>query len=414
MMSLRTRLIGLLVVAIVAVVVLAAGATLLVMDGPDDGARARSAAEHVRAVNWLVDGSVQRARAAGLIVAARPSAAAIDADYTQELIDALRAAGSTLTLLVEASGGRTRQVAFPVTETEWARLSLPSAPPSPLLPLLSYGLLVILGATAIAVPIAARILRPVRLMERIIASVRADGTLAPIDDRGTPEERSIARSFNALSARVSAAYEGRIRVIAAAGHDLRTPMTRLRLRAEFLPESDRIAWLRDLAELDAIADSAIRLVREETDPSAFERVALREMIETIVGELEDIGLPAVTVDPIDFFVEAQPLALKRALRNVVENAARHGGGARVAVEAEEGMVAIVVEDDGPGIPARLMDRVFEPFFSVDQARQKKTGGAGLGLAIAKEIVERQGGRIALSNRTAGGLRQEVRLPASTA
>lgn len=409
-MSLRTRLIALLVAAIVAVMVLAAGVTALVIDGPDDGMRARSTAEAINAVARLVDGSPERAQIAGLKLSPPPSSALLDADTTREIVDALRSVGSTLPAVVETTGERTRQVAFPVTDTEWARVTLSSGPPSPVRPLTSYGILVILGATAIAVPIAARILRPVRLMERIIASVRADGTLASIPERGTPEERSIARSFNALSARLSAAYEGRMRFIAAAGHDLRTPMTRLRLRAEFLPEAERAVWLRDLAELDAIADSAIRLVREETDPSSFERIGLSAMLEAIAGELADIGLPASVVGPVDASVEVQPLALKRALRNLVENAARHGGGARITAEMEAEAVVIEIEDDGPGIPAPLMDRVFEPFFSVDPARQKTAGGAGLGLAIAREIIERQGGRITLVNRAGGGLRQEVRLP----
>lgn len=412
MISLRARLIGLLVAAIVAVVVLAAGATALVVDGPDDGMLARSAAEAVVAVARLVEGSPGRARDAGLTLAPPPPSARVDAGGTAEIVGALRSIGSPLPAIAEATGERTRQVAFPVTDTEWVRMALPSGPPSPAWPLASYALLVILGATAIAVPIAARILRPVRLMERIIASVRADGTLAPIPERGTPEERSIARSFNALSARLSAAYEGRMRFIAAAGHDLRTPMTRLRLRAEFLAEAERAVWLRDLAELDAIADSAIRLVREETDPSSFERVALGGIIATIVSELSDIGLRATASGPIEADVEAQPFALKRALRNLVENAARHGGGARVIVLREADAVLIAIEDDGSGIPASLMDQVFEPFFSVDPARQKTTGGAGLGLAIAREIVERQGGRITLANRPEGGLRQEVRLPAA--
>lgn len=365
--------------AIVAVVVLAAGATALVKDGPDDGMRARSAAEAIVAVARLVGGSLARARDAGLTLAPLPPSARIDATGTADIVGALRSIGSPLPAVAEATGERTRQIAFPVTDTEWVRMALPSGPPSPVWPLASYALLVILGATAIAVPIAARILRPVRLMERIIARVRADGTLAPIPERGTSEERSIARSFNALSARLSAAYEGRMRFIAAAGHDLRTPMTRLRLRAEFLPEVEREVWLRDLAdlsELDAIADSAIRLVREETDPSSFERGALSGMIAAIAGELSDIGLRATAAGPIEADVEAQPFALKRALRNLVENAARHGGGARVAVRREADAVLIAIEDDGPGIPTPFMDRVFEPFFSVDPARQKTTGGAG--------------------------------------
>ncbi|RIY01384.1 two-component sensor histidine kinase [Aureimonas flava] len=413
MTTLRTRLIALLVSAILLVVVLAAGVTFLVIERPDDGALSGSEAEKVVVVSRLLGGSVERARKAGFTVVRPPASATVDAERTREIAEALRALGSSLPVLVVETGERTRRIAFPVANDAWVEMRLPSHPPSPIRPLVAYVSLVVAGAAAIAVAVAARVLRPVRLMETIISSVRADGGLDPIAETGTPEERAIARSFNALSARLAAAFEGRMRFIAAAGHDIRTPLTRLRLRAEFLPDGDRAVWLRDLAEIDAIADSAIRLVREETDPASFEPVPLGELIGTIVAELHELGLPVSVSASQECVVRAQPLALKRALRNLIENAVRHGGAAHVAWEATGDTARVVIEDDGPGIPAHLMDRVFEPFFSVDPARQKTTGGAGLGLAIAREIVERQGGCIRLRNRASGGLRQEVGLPVAS-
>ncbi|WP_182086457.1 ATP-binding protein [Aureimonas sp. ME7] len=411
MNSLRTRLILFQVAAIVTVVVLAAGGTFLLVDKPDDGMLLRAQVEQVAATARLVGGSPERAEAAGLKLGSRPAGEAVDEDETREMQEALAAAGTPLPVLVASAGGRMREVAVPLGGGPWVFLRLASAPPPPVRPMLAYVSLVILGAGVVSLAVAARVLRPVRLMDEIIASVRTDGTLSPVAERGPPEERAIARAFNALSARLSAGVESRMRFVAAAGHDLRTPMTRLRLRAEFLPEGERAVWLRDLAEMDAIADSAIRLVREDVDLASFDPVAPADLLAEIASELHDLGMTAElgTLFPAAL-VEAQPLALKRALRNLAENAVRHGGGASIAMEGDGNTVAITIEDRGPGIPEPLLGRVFEPFFRVDPARRKGDGGTGLGLAIAKDIVERQGGQLTLRNRPGGGLRQEVRLP----
>jgi signal transduction histidine kinase len=204
--------------------------------------------------------------------------------------------------------------------------------------------------------------------------------------------------------------ESRMRLVAAAGHDLRTPITRMRLRAEFLPDQEQSAWLRDLDELRRIADSSIQLVHEEVERKSDESVRLDKLTETVVEELTATGLTIELVGSTPVLIRAAPLAITRVIRNILTNAATHGKGCKALVEARLDSAVLVIEDRGPGIPEAVIDRVFEPFFRIDPARQQFIPGAGLGLAIAKEIVGRHNGEIALTNRAAGGLRQEIKFP----
>ncbi len=169
-------------------------------------------------------------------------------------------------------------------------------------------------------------------------------------------------------------------MIAAAGHDLRTPMTRMRLRAEFIEdEAEREKWLADLAELDSIADSAIRLVREEAQEQdeAVAELRLDRLLDDIAGELAALGYAVSQEDLPALSMRAAPLALKRALRNLIINAATHGGGAELLLSQSGDRAEIAVLDRGPGIPEPLMDRAFEPFFRIDPGRRKSIPGAGL-------------------------------------
>jgi signal transduction histidine kinase len=198
-----------------------------------------------------------------------------------------------------------------------------------------------------------------------------------------------------------------MRLVAAAGHDLRTPMTRMRLRAEFLEEEERAKWLEDLDELDRIADSAMQLVREEVEGEPKQSIRLDQFTARICDDLALMKSPVTLLKSEPVTVWSAPLALTRALRNLIINAATHGGGAFITVVPHGNAALITIEDEGPGIPDQIMPRVFEPFFRVDPGRRKSIPGAGLGLAIAKEIVERHGGRLILRNRSPKGLRQEV-------
>jgi len=202
-------------------------------------------------------------------------------------------------------------------------------------------------------------------------------------------------------------------LVAAAGHDLRTPLTRMRLRAEFLGEEERAMWLNDLEELDHIADSAIQLVREETQREKIHLFRVDEVVSDICQDLASMNASVRVLKMEPVTISSAPLALTRAVRNLVINAATHGGGAFVTVGLTDGAALITVDDEGPGIPEQSMSRVFEPFFRVDAARRKSGPGAGLGLAIAKEIVERYGGKLTLKNRSPRGLRQKLAFPAWT-
>jgi signal transduction histidine kinase len=181
----------------------------------------------------------------------------------------------------------------------------------------------------------------------------------------------------------------------------------MRLRAEFLDDDERSQWLHDLDELDRIADSAIQLVREETVGKGTEPIRLDVLVRRICQELVLIDFPVELADLDPVTVRMSPLAFTRALRNLVINAATHGGGAIVSVAECDQIVLVVIDDDGPGIPEKDLSSVFEPFFRVDPARRKHIPGAGLGLAIAKEIIERQGGTLVVENRKPSGLRQTL-------
>lgn len=313
--------------------------------------------------------------------------------------------------VIERSGGE-RVAAQRLEDGRYMLFPFPrqmGPPPEIWLALLAWLALVVIGVMGAVLALAWRATQPFAILERAIGSVGPDGVLPHVPETGGSEARQTAAALNALSDRLKAAMESRMRLVAAAGHDLRTPMTRMRLRAEFIAEEERAAWLNDLDELDAIADSAIRLVKEEGAGEDRRQVDLGKLVQETAAELAHTALPVELGQIVPATVTAGPLALRRALRNLVTNAATHGGGARVRLEADAGEARVIIEDDGPGIPEELIPRVFEPFFRVNPGRTQTTKGAGLGLAIAKEIIERFAGSIEISNRPEGGLRQVVRL-----
>jgi signal transduction histidine kinase len=307
--------------------------------------------------------------------------------------------------------------ALKLDDGRWILYPFPK--PLPLPPQLWWGLgawlcLMVIGVVAVALVMAHRVTRPFVILENAIASVGSDGILPHTPEVGSGEARQTAAALNALSDRLKAAMESRMRLVAAAGHDLRTPMTRMRLRAEFLSDEERASWLTDLDELDAIADSAIHLVKEEGAGEDRGPVALDVLVRETAAELAGAKLPVVLQQVVPATVTAGPLALKRALRNLVTNAATHGGGARVSLGIEGEEARIAIEDDGPGIPEALIPQVFEPFFRANPGRTQTIKGAGLGLAIAREIIERFGGTIEIRNRPEGGLLQLITLKVTPA
>jgi signal transduction histidine kinase len=307
-------------------------------------------------------------------------------------------------------------VSIPIAGKGWLLLPIADLPPQrkPWYGLLKWLALITVGVSAIAIFAAHRMVQPLMLLENAVESVGPDAILPLLPEKGPAEVRATARALNSLSSRLRSAIESRMRLLAAAGHDLRTPITRMRLRAEFVEdEEERRLWLTDLDELERIADSAILLVREESGKTSPETLRLDTLVTGIAGELKDQNLDVTVTGTQTVSVRAGKLALSRALRNLMINAATHGRQATVSVadaDGADGAVAqVIIEDKGPGIPPELLYRVFEPFFRVDPGRRQNIAGAGLGLTIAREIVQRAGGDIKISNRNGGGLKQVVEL-----
>ena len=307
-------------------------------------------------------------------------------------------------------------VSIPIAGKGWLLLPIADLPPQrkPWYGLLKWLALITVGVSAIAIFAAHRMVQPLMLLENAVELVGPDAILPLLPEKGPAEVRATARALNSLSSRLRSAIESRMRLLAAAGHDLRTPITRMRLRAEFVEdEEERRLWLTDLDELERIADSAILLVREELGKTSPETLRLDTLVTGIAGELKDQNLDVTVTGTQTVSVRAGKLALSRALRNLMINAATHGRQATVSVadaDGADGAVAqVIIEDEGPGIPPELLYRVFEPFFRVDPGRRQNIAGAGLGLTIAREIVQRAGGDIKISNRNGGGLKQVVEL-----
>jgi len=419
--TLRAQVTAILVVAVLVVIALANSASFFLSRPPElpfggIGAIARHVAETADLAAAVPAGTP----APGLSTA--PPAGAIAEEPTRRLAEALAQNGRSLRVrVVHPEGGGPLVTAAGLPDGRWLVIrdagGLPPLPPGP--PGGPFGFAIwltcmVAGVTGVVVLVVRRLTKPLSLIEEAVTRIGPDGEPPVLPEEGPAEVRAAAAAINRLSARLKSAMDSRMRIVAGAAHDLRTPLTRMRLRAEFIPDDEeRVQWLADLAELDRIADSAIRLVREEVEGGPEEVVRLDVLVEGVVAEVEEARCPVRLVDAEPASVRGRPLSLRRATRNLVVNAATHGGGARVAVRQDNGRALLLIEDDGPGIPEALMGQVFEPFFRVDPARHVKIPGAGLGLAIANEIISRHGGRLVLANRPGGGLLQQVELPAVT-
>lgn len=435
MTSLRTKVAALVVAALLVVVVLSGAITFFVLDrGPPPRPDLMSTVAQVTLIAALAEGGAAAERARSSLIAASPPSGSVDTRRSLEVTQALAAMGYPAEVQVvhlaerfpeKGEGadpppgpegpGRRQVAAIRLGDGQWLNVpvdtDMPLPPPSFPLRLVAWLMLTGLGFTAVILVVVNRLLRPLVLLQKTVDEIGPNGELPVLKEAGSAEVRAAVRTINALGERLKGAMESRMRIVAAAAHDLRTPLTRLRLRAEFLSDEDeREKWFSDLEELDRIADSAIRLVREEVSTSDLELLGLDELAGAVCLEARQSGLKAELEDGEPVVVPARPLSLKRAVRNLVTNAATHGRGARLKVWSDGERAHLLIQDEGPGIPEALIDRAFEPFFRIDPARQAAIPGAGLGLAIAHEIITRHGGTLRLTNRAKGGLSQHVTLP----
>ena len=420
MRGLVARIALIFILSMCSVLIIATVVTSLVLNRSDADRSAAPMARHIASTSDILLGAqpqkreqVPRRIPPGEIVSALPVGTVLD-DQTLALQRALAKEGETRLVTVIDTGTGEPVAAMSLDDGRWMLFSYPKPmgpPPELALATAAWLTLFVIGIVIVALIMAYRVTRPFVMLDEAVRSVGPDGVLPHTPEVGSGEARRTAAALNALSDRLRGAMESRMRLVAAAGHDFRTPMTRMRLRVEFLPEEERERWLADLDELDGIADSAIKLVQEEGAGDDRKPLVLEQLVRETVEELQVAQLP-VTLGTLDSAsVMAGPLALRRALRNLITNAATHGGGARVRLEKLPEHTRIVIDDDGPGIPETLLSQVFEPFFRANPARTQAIKGAGLGLAIAREIIERFGGTIEIRNRPEGGLEQVVRLKA---
>jgi signal transduction histidine kinase len=272
-----------------------------------------------------------------------------------------------------------------------------------------------LGITAvvlsvIAVLVARGIARPMRRLATAAELLGRGEAVPPLPESGPDDIRQTAEAFNRMQARLQRFVEDRTRMLAAIGHDLRTPLTSLRLRAEFVSDPEvQDKMLKTIAEIQTMTESALAFAREQATVEPTRTVDLSALVESLCDDLVDLGQNVSFLDGPKINYRCRPDALRRAIRNLVENAVRYGEHARVSLARTPESIDIVIEDDGPGIPDGAGEQVFAPFFRLEHSRNRETGGVGLGLSIARAIARHHGGDIQLSNQ-ARGLRAVVGLP----
>ncbi len=231
-----------------------------------------------------------------------------------------------------------------------------------------------------------------------------------LSDRGPSEVAHTARAFNAMRDRIAHYLEERVQILAAISHDLQTPITRMRLRADIADDSpEKTKLLQDLGEIERLVQDGIAYARSaHGNGEKSARIDLASFIESISYDYQDTGKSVGILGLIHGTATTKPHALRRILTNFIDNALKFAGAAEIAVERRDtGQVAITVLDRGPGIPQDQIEAAMQPFFRLEQSRNRNTGGTGLGLAIAQQLAQTLGGSVRLYNREGGGLAAEV-------
>jgi len=271
---------------------------------------------------------------------------------------------------------------------------------------LTLALLCVWATRALTAPLA-----------RLAGAAEAFGTRddhVALPEAGPEEVLAVARALDRMRSRVRRLIDDRTQMLAAISHDLRTPITRLRLRAEFIEdEGARAATLRDLDQMNGLVEAALSFVRDGQirDAGAHSLVDLASVVQTVCDGFSDIGAPVSVERSRHVLVRGQPDELQRAITNLVDNAVKYGGRARLVMEGSARGVRVCVIDAGPGIPEAEREAMLQPFVRGDRARNlNAASGFGLGLSIVQAIVEAHDGRLVLDNRSEGGLCAAIELP----
>jgi signal transduction histidine kinase len=269
-----------------------------------------------------------------------------------------------------------------------------------------------LGVVLVAILLSRWLTKPLDRLADGARTLFVAGEGGPqLEETGTREVRTLAAAINEMRRRIERMVADRTQMLAAISHDLRTPLTRLRLRTNALPAGEpRTSIERDIAEMEQMIEATLGFLRENAVEEPVAPVDLAAILQSIADDAADAGQEVAVDAPRSLVVRGRHLALKRLFTNLVGNAIRHGGSAEVRAQQSAAAVEITISDNGPGIPPEKLEAVFEPFCRLDDARGRETGGYGLGLTVARSIARGHGGEVVLVNRPSGGLAAIVRLP----
>ncbi|HRD96966.1 MAG TPA: ATP-binding protein [Rubrivivax sp.] len=319
--------------------------------------------------------------------------------------------------------GGTHRGGMPVVRIEaqlrdgtWARFDteLPNQPDS--LPWrLALTLAVLLATVLVLSFIAVRwVVRPLQQLTAAAQALGEDLNRPPLPETGPREVQQAARAFNTMQQRLAAFVNERTRMLTALSHDLKTPLTRMRLRTDLMDDDEqRQRFEADLKEMEAMVSETLDFMRGLGGHEALQPVDLNALAQALQADQQAMGRPVQVQGQAHSPLMAMPSLLKRALGNLLDNAALYGGNATLALDDSATTVTLRVADDGPGIPAQELERVFEPFYRLEASRNRSSGGTGLGLGIARNIARAHGGELTLHNRATGGLEAVLTLPRRT-
>lgn len=278
---------------------------------------------------------------------------------------------------------------------------------------LFLALMVLLVAVLLVSFFAVRwLIRPLSVLASAADELGRDIESAPLKEEGPVEVRRAARAFNTMQRRLTRFVEERTRILAAVSHDLKTPITRMRLRLEGMEHSPiKEKFDRDLLDMQAMVQASLDFMRGMAIKEPTRPIDMEALLESLADDAHDLGREVSVTGEAMASYPGKPLALKRCLGNLLDNAVRYGGAAEVVIRDGDGGLLILVRDDGPGLADEELERVFEPFYRVERSRNPESGGTGLGLSIARNIARAHGGDLTLHNRSdAPGLDAVLSLP----
>ncbi|TXN74502.1 HAMP domain-containing protein [Methylobacterium sp. WL18] len=306
------------------------------------------------------------------------------------------------------------RVSVRLDDGRWLNVEAPLALRTP--PWMRIALIQVLASViaVLAVVAVARrgIVGPVTDLARAAEMTGRGASFEPLSERGPSELRTMTVAFNLMQERSRTYVADRTRMLAAISHDLRTPIASLWLRAEMVEDGDlRDAMVHTISDMRRMVDATLAFARDDALSQDSGPLDLAEMVRALADDHVVLGRDVIVASPTSLPFHGRRMALRRVLDNLVENAVRYGGRARITLERGDDVVRVLVDDDGPGIPADRIEEMFAPFARLEGSRNADTGGTGLGLAIARSAIRAHGGDVALVNRAGGGLRAEVSLPA---